>query len=363
MNIRLTIVYALLFAGSFALFTGCELVDPNPGPDPITSGSNGSDTGAITPRVDTVPPSQERGVDLYAQYCARCHGEDASGAQVWPGSIQGRSGIHTIVRQGRRAMPGFPRLSDNEITSIELFLNSFQIDNSTKSGKELYEFYCASCHGEDATGTNIYSGSIESYSPIHTIVREGIGEMDPIAVPDSLIDRIQDYLLSFNVDFASLSGREYYDRICASCHGLEGEGSLRGPEIRNPVTGYATYVTREGRPGIPWFTREMPKYDTDSLSDQQLTEIITWLRSATKPYDGRSLYNRFCSTCHGKDARGGPVGESILNEDADEFREKVREGEGGNNYSRRNKYMPSWTSSEITNEEISQMAAYVRRLR
>ena len=354
----LTIV--LLASGLF--YGGCELLDPNPGPGPITAGSE-NNNGTITPPTDTVPPSLERGINLYAEYCARCHGDSASGGLVWPGSIQGKIGIHTIVRDGRRGMPSFPGLSDNEIESIELFLNSFNVDNSSKSGEDLFNFYCSSCHGEEATGTNIFSGSIQNYSPIHTIVRNGKGEMDPVNLPDSLIDRIQEYLLSFHVDFKSLSGREYYDRVCASCHGLDGEGTTRGPEIRNPVTGYATYVVRNGRPGEPWYTREMPQYTTDSLSNSQLSEIISWLRSAAKPTDGRSLYNRFCSNCHGDDARGGPVGEGILNEDASKFLEKVREGEGGTNYSRRTKYMPSWSSSELTNDEVSKMAAYVRSMR
>ena len=364
-SLSLFLLSALVLTGS--LFqTGCELLDPNPGPGPIsaTPGTNNGDNGGtITPPTDTVPPSVERGVDLYARYCARCHGDDASGGLVWPGSIQGKTGIHTIVREGRRGMPNFPGLTDNEIESIELFLNSFNVDNGSKSGKELFEFYCSSCHGTDATGTNIYSGSIQGYSPIHPTVQNGKGEMDPVNIPDSLIDRIQEYLLGFSVDFKSLSGREYFDRVCASCHGLEGEGTTRGPEIRNPVTGYATYVIRNGRPGHPWYTREMPQFDSDSLSAGQLNEIIAWLRSATKPSDGKSLYNRFCSNCHGDDARGGPVGESIVGEDSDEFQEKVREGEGGNNYSRRDDYMPSWSRSELTDAEVSKIAAYVRSLR
>ncbi|MCB0712015.1 MAG: c-type cytochrome [Ignavibacteriae bacterium] len=361
-NYQPSIFLTVLTLASALFYTGCELLDPNPGPSPVTAGSNGgNNNGTITPPTDTIPPSLDRGVNLYAQYCARCHGDDASGGTVWPGSIQGKIGIHTIVRDGRRGMPNFPGLTDSEIESIELFLNSFNIDNSTKSGKELFEFYCSSCHGSDATGTNIFSGSIQSYSPIHTIVQNGKGEMDPIAIPDSLIDKIQEYLLGFNVDFKSLSGREYYDRVCASCHGLEGEGSTRGPEIRNPVAGFATYVIRNGRPGEPWYTREMPRYDTDSLSNTQLNEIIAWLRNAVKPTDAGSLFNRFCANCHGTDARGGPVGESIRSKTG-EFLEKVREGEGGTNYSRRTKYMPSWSTSELTNDEVSKMAAYVRSL-
>ena len=339
---------------------GCELLDPNPGPDPITTSST---AGNLEPDVDSIPASVERGADIFKELCARCHGEDGSGAPVWPSTIQGKSGITTIVRNGRRSMPGFPTLSDSIITSIELYLNSFNIDNSAKNGQELYEFYCQSCHGADANGTNIFAGSIQGYRPIHQLIKNGRGEMLAINIPDSLIDRIQQYLLDFQVDFSTLSGEEYYNRLCASCHGLEGEGTVRGTEIRNPVTGFARYVIRNGRTGHPDYERDMPRYDSDSLSDTQLDEMITWLRSAPKPYDGASLYKRFCGNCHGADARGTLVDKSILNDDLDDFLDVVRDGEGGNNYGRRTSYMPSWSASELSDEEIEKMYIYVRTLR
>lgn len=348
-----------ILCGTLLFAAGCDLLDPNPGPDPLTH------TGGSLPEpdVDSIPPSVERGAETFISLCARCHGEDGSGTAIWPGSIQGKTGITDIVRHGRRSMPGFPTMSDSLIASIELYLNSFNYDHGTETGQELYAFYCKSCHGENATGTNIYAGSIQGYSPIHTIVREGRGEMLGLNIPDSLIDRIQEYLLQFSIDYSTLTGREYFDRLCASCHGVEGEGTSRGPEIRNPNTGFASYVIRNGRTGHPDYERAMPKYDADSLSSTQLNEIIAWLRSAPKPDDAMSLYNRFCSNCHGRDARGGVTGEAILNENSGEFLEKVREGEGGNNYGRRTSYMPRWSTAELSDAEVSKIAAYVRSLR
>lgn len=344
------------------LAAGCEILDPNPGPDPIAgpSGTNGTNNQA--PPADTTSATVERGAQLFAQLCARCHGDEGTGSPIWPPSIQGKIGIHDLVREGRRAMPGFPTLSDSSIASIELYLNSFQVDHGNKTGRELYVHYCSSCHGDEALGTSTFPGSIQDYSPIHSIVRTGRGEMLPLNIPDSLIDRIQEYLSSFNVDYSSLTGQEYFSRVCAGCHGKAGEGTQRGPEIRNPVAGYAKYVVRAGRPGLPWYTDLMPKYDVDSLSDRQLDEIVAWLRSATKPSDGAGLYNRFCANCHGKDARGGPVDKKIVDETGD-FLEKVREGEGGTKYSKRTGYMPSWSTTEITNAEVQKMVGYVRGLR
>lgn len=341
------------------MVVGCELIDPNPGPDPIS----GIDGGNDQIPADTTPATVERGINLYAQYCARCHGDDALGTPVWPASIRGKQGIAYLVQHGRGGMPSFPNLSDSAVRSIELYLMSFGVAIDTTNGEALYTFYCAGCHGPEAEGAEPFPGSIRSFSPIHDVVRNGQGEMPAIDIPDDQIAEIQEYLLSFNVDFSKLTGREYYSYVCAGCHGAEGEGTLRGPEIRNPVTGYATWVVRHGRPGVPYFTDEMPKYDDDSLSQTQLNEIIAWLRSAPKPADGRALYNRFCANCHGTDAGGGPVGKGIRGNGEGDFIEKVREGEGGRNYGERDDYMPSWSSSELTDAEIRKMAQYVRTLR
>lgn len=345
----------LLFLASFA---GCELLDPNPGPDPITGPTGG---GNPSTRNDSTPATAERGATLFAQYCARCHGDSAEGSKIWPAPLYGRTGIGEIVHKGRRGMPGFPSLSDSAVASIEKFLSGFQVDFGSKSGRELYVTYCSSCHGDSALGTTTFPGSIQAYAPIHDIVRNGRREMKRLDIPDSAIAKIQEYLNSFKVDLATLSGAEYYARECAKCHGASGEGSPRGYEIRNPVIGYATYVIRNGRPGAP-FADSMPKYTTARLSQKQLNEIIAMLRSAEHPSDGAGLYNRFCSNCHGKDARGGVVGESLRGE-IDEFGEKIREGEGGNNYADRREYMPRWPASEISEQEIHAMAEYVSRLR
>jgi mono/diheme cytochrome c family protein len=246
--------------------------------------------------------------------------------------------------------------------SIEMYLGTFHVDFSSKSGRELYVTYCSSCHGDTALGTSTFSGSIQGYTPIHDIVRDGRREMKGVDIPDSVIAKIQDYLLSLKVDLSKVGGAEYFSRECAKCHGSAGEGTTRGYEIRNPVTGYATWVIRNGRSGKPFFADSMPKYTASMLSDQQLTGIITMLRAAPHPTDGKALYDRFCANCHGADAHGGPVGKNILRE-LGELTEKVREGEGGNSYGSRSRYMPKWSTSELSNAEVNAISSYLRTLR
>lgn len=354
-SLKVANIAVALFAVAFLI--GCELVDPNPGPAPIqTSGT------FVEPEEDFSPASVGRGDSLFAALCARCHGDEGVGSDIWPPVIQGKTGISLLVRHGVRSMPAFPALSDSAIESIQRYLLSFEIDNSNLTGRELFDFYCATCHGLEGAGSSIYPGSIQGFIPIGPVVREGFGEMPRIGVDNDAISKIQQYLASLAVDLSTVDGEEYFSRVCASCHGAEGEGTRRGPEIRNPVRDYATYIVRNGRRSVPEYGNDMPSYASDALSESQLTELLDMLSRAPHPTDGLSLYNRFCSTCHGKDARGGPSDKEIL-EETNKFREQVREGEGGKNYGDREEYMPAWTSSQLSDDEIDRMSAYVRRLR
>jgi mono/diheme cytochrome c family protein len=352
-----TRIYIALLVLALAA-AGCELLDPNPGPHP-TDVSPGDTVG---PPADNSPATIARGAALYAQDCARCHGDSADGTPIWQPSIQGRLGIHTIVREGRRAMPAFPRLSDSAVASIELFLRTFKVEYGAKSDAELFTIFCSGCHGDSAAGSSVFAGNIQGRDSIHDIVRNGRGDMDPVQVPDSIITRIQSYLLSFHVDLATTSGTEFYAHVCAGCHGAVGEGTTRGYEIRNVKSDYAEFVIRNGRPGAPYFRDSMPQYSAGSLSDAQLTQIISFLRSAAKPATGKLLYSRFCASCHGADGKGGVSKKAVTGKGFDTFEDAIRIGKGTRNYAERQKYMPSWTSSEINADEIRLMATYIRSL-
>ena len=80
---------------------------------------------------------------------------------------------------------------------------------------------------------------------------------------------------------------------------------------------------------------------------------MTWFHRP-KPTDGPGLYTRFCANCHGAGGRGAVVG-GIRGESLGEFREKVREGEGGRNYGNRGSYMPAWSAAQLSDAEITKI--------
>lgn len=165
-------------------------------------------------------------------------------------------------------------------------------------------------------------------------------------------------------DDMDLGGDEnvYLER-CSMCHGESGDGTTAGPQIRNPVRGFATYVIRNGRASEMGYADPMPSFSEGEVSD--LEPIFTWLERPPHPTDGPTLYVRYCGNCHGSDARGGRVSEDITHEareGVDEISEKVREGNGGTNYAARKKYMPAWSASELSDADVSEIAKYIASL-
>jgi mono/diheme cytochrome c family protein len=154
-----------------------------------------------------------------------------------------------------------------------------------------------------------------------------------------------------------------YRAICAGCHGPDGDGTASAPQIRSPVHAYASYVIRNGRGAEMGFAGPMPNYAEGDLPD--LEPIFAWLDRPPHPTDGPTLYTRYCGNCHGADAHGGRVGEDLTHEareGVDEVLEKVREGHGGSNYGARTKYMPSWSSAELTDADVAAITSYIASL-
>ncbi len=67
---------------------------------------------------------------------------------------------------------------------------------------------------------------------------------------------------------------------------------------------------------------------------------------------GRAIYlTRGCATCHGVDARGGPVGTSLAGSFPEIVKSSVREGRGG---------MPAYTEAHLSEADAATLAAYLQ---
>ncbi len=137
---------------------------------------------------------------------------------------------------------------------------------------------------------------------------------------------MQKSLLLFGAALISLSaaaapdGVRLYERHCAACHGLDGQGGVGIPlalrSFQIAVEDDFLFTTiREGRPG-----RVMPAFQ--SLSDAQVSAIVRHIRgwaperkeravpTTTKvayghPERGKTLFAQHCAQCHGANGEGG----------------------------------------------------------
>ena len=111
------------------------------------------------------------GEHLYARHCAACHGAEGSGGVGVPLNlpdflaVASDDYLEVTIREGRpgRVMPGFPLLSDSEVTALVAHLRSLaevpapQYSEATLAGNpvrggQLFAQHCTSCHGELGKG-------------------------------------------------------------------------------------------------------------------------------------------------------------------------------------------------------------------
>jgi cytochrome c oxidase cbb3-type subunit III len=123
---------------------------------------------------------------------------------------------------------------------------------------------------------------------------------------------------------AVVDAREIFESRCGGCHGLDGRGGERGPDIsrRQQVVQLSDEDTleilRKGRP-----TAGMPPFE--SLGSSNLKALLAYLRSLQgkgaaivlpgDPLRGKSLYfgKARCSECHTLRGAGGFLGRDLSN--------------------------------------------------
>ena len=184
-----------------------------------------------------------------------------------------------------------------------------------KEGQELFAENCAVCHQDDAIGkpgvapslTNPELLSISSDKLFMATIRDG--REDTSMMPFSHLGRKKDraivaYLRSHatgpnraeEVDAQSDArgdprlGRQWYNYICSTCHGLSGDGYEAGgtgtaiglPGFLNKVSdGFIRETIKKGRSN----TRMLAFQGADglaNLSDREIDDIIVYLRGLAK---------------------------------------------------------------------------------
>jgi cytochrome c oxidase cbb3-type subunit 3 len=105
------------------------------------------------------------GSQLFAAYCAGCHGADGTGERGVTNLSRGRydfgtsaEAVRQTIREGRRSeMPRFGRdYGEVELGQLVAYLGTLSsglpLSDYEERGKALYAEGCARCHGADGTG-------------------------------------------------------------------------------------------------------------------------------------------------------------------------------------------------------------------
>jgi len=158
---------------------------------------------------------------------------------------------------------------------------------------------CVACHGAQGQGTAM---GIQIAPPpfelpaLITYVRQPTGKMPPFsagAVSDEQLGDIYAFLdslapapaasatLTGNAD----NGKKLFAAYgCYECHGRQGAGASTGPRIGPPVITLAAALRYVRAP-----TGQMPPYTTKVASDQDITDIYTYLKSLPPPPSASSI--------------------------------------------------------------------------
>lgn len=125
---------------------------------------------------------------------------------------------------------------------------------------------------------------------------------------------------------------------------------LRSPDTHAHLWGEArpSYT----RTAIAWLSGEVPR-EVPRPRVALGQPGVRW--EAGQPLEpGRRIYlEAGCATCHGVDARGGPVGPSLAHSFPSITKRMVREGPGG---------MPTYGEAVLSEAELDKMAAYLQGL-
>jgi mono/diheme cytochrome c family protein len=158
---------------------------------------------------------------------------------------------------------------------------------------------CVTCHGAQAQGTaaapQIAPPPLELTAMI-TYVRQPTGKMPPIstaAASDAQLADIYAFLKSVTPPATAAdsaqgnaeNGKKLFAADgCYECHGRQGAGAAIAPRIGPPAISLAQVLRYVRAP-----TGQMPPYTAKVISDQDLTDIFTYLKSLPPPAQASTI--------------------------------------------------------------------------
>lgn len=367
----------------------------------------------------TAPASAElSGAEMYTRVCARCHGENGQGG-VGP-ALNTKAYLRRVTDDDLRAAivrgRGAPEmlawgdlglLTAQQIDELVAMIRAWEstapemagravaepanaASGDAERGAALFAQYCTGCHGlegETAIGGGFIlrqAAAARDDGTLARAIRDG-GQGMPSFHALLTSDDINDLLALMRIWQAgpaptptpiALSGEEIFARVCARCHGPNGEGGV-GPPLNskefltaNDDTAIRQWIERGtlGTSMLSWG-------DLGLLTPNQIDELVVFIRTwqSTAPSTGISaagppsaalgsaahgqqLFAQFCSGCHGLEGKR-QTGGIILNSGA--FLSSVNDEMIASQIQNGGRQMPSFHAL-LTGQDVNDLLAFMR---
>ncbi|HLA42280.1 MAG TPA: c-type cytochrome, partial [Aggregatilineales bacterium] len=282
------------------------------------------------------------GTDLYAAYCAECHGAAGEGLNAYPALDQ------EFVRQ--------------------------------RDVETLYKLIARGHYGTDMTAFGLQEGGILNRTQIEsliTVIQKGSWESISQRVialgftPAESITTAGDFqavytTVSSNPGQTTEQGRVIFAGVCAECHGENGEGTADAPQL-NSV--YVQTMSADQLLSIINFGVSGTNMDTfrERFTLEEKAALIYLLQhwngaSGVTPtidtsgvtISGQELFGKWCAPCHGLQGEGGAIAPPLNDVPALPTEFIMTRVRGGKNA------MPPFPTTDLPDPELLVLIEYAR---
>ncbi len=340
---------------------------------------------------------------LYQKQCATCHGTSGDRIPVAPLTSKdflasrGDATLLAVVAEGKGVMPAFSvarggPFSEPDIRAVVAYLNQRAGRESTgvlaEVGQQLFVTTCVGCHGPKGDRIPIAPLNAKGFLNAKTdvelkdVIAQGKGMMPPFAMSaggklsdvdlDAIVAALR-YRVEEQTALTARRGRDLYVANCLQCHGTEGN-RIPGVELAS-----ARFLQSVGDGGILIALAEgkgiMPAFGTSSGGSMGVPDIAslliymkTWaglnatsaMASTGMVGQGRDLFTRNCTACHGAGGDRVP-GVKLLSK---EFLERETDGVLLQTITKGNaKGMPAWgveAGGPLTQAQIQSIVGFLK---
>jgi ubiquinol-cytochrome c reductase cytochrome c subunit len=161
------------------------------------------------------------------------------------------------------------------------------------------------------------------------------------------------------------NGQQLYDQNCASCHGVAGDGTQRGPSLVGVGPAAVDFYLSTGR--MPPTGAPISDHRAPAFTPEEIAAIVGYAASfagdtpaipEVRPENsqrGLRLYLTYCAGCHsatgvGGALTGGQAASALDRATPTQIGEAIRVGPGA---------MPAFTTDVLTDVDVNAIAAYI----